>query len=151
MPDSPPWATPQDVRDRWLGGTLDATDEQLTTLIGDAEDTILGEFPDLPDRIDADPSVDGAIPLLRVKKVVARVVMRHVRNPSGERSRMEVSGPFTQNVMFGGDAPGSLYLTDEDRAELAGNRASGGGAFTIDQTPTPSTAQHWLDYGGTWA
>lgn len=140
------WTEPADVRTRWVGEGLDVEDSQLLTLLADAEDTVLREFPDLPERVDA---TDG-IPVLRVKKVIARVVIRHLRNPAGERSRMDVAGAFTQNVMFGGDNPGALYLTDEDRAELGG--AGAGQAFTIDTTPTvlPTSPDTWLAYGGTW-
>lgn len=153
MADSPPWAVPQDVRGRWLGDVpLTASDEQLTTLIADTEDTILREFPDLPDRIDADPSTTtNAIPLARVKKVVARIAIRHLRNPEGIRQTQEGAGPFQRGVTYGGDSPGSLYLTDEDRAELGG--VLSGAAFTIDQTPPsdlPTGAAGWLAYGGAW-
>lgn len=149
MADSPPWAVPSDVRDRWIGGSLDATDGQLATLIADAEDTILSEFPDLPDRIDStDPAT--TIPLLRVKKVVARVVMRHLRNPEGLRSTQEGAGPYQRSTTYGGNEPGSLYLTDEDRAELGG--ALTGAAFTIDQSPpaTVTGPDGWLDLGRAW-
>lgn len=153
---NPPWTEPDDVTGRWIGDDpIPATEDQISTLIADAEDTILREFPTLPDRVytaDAPTDSDNPIPLFRVKKVVARVVIRHLRNPTGQRTRMEVAGPYTENVTYGGDSPGSLYLTDEDREELGGLLT--GAAFTIDQTPklpTPSGAHAWLEYGGTWA
>ena len=123
------WATPQDVRDRWLGPTsIPATDEQISTLIGDAEDTILRVFPDIQDRIDG-----GELPLSRVVKVVCRMVIRHLRNPEGIRSQQEGAGPFQVSRTWGGSEPGALWLTDEDMAELAPGRR--GRAFTIDTTP----------------
>lgn len=123
------WATPQDVRDRWLGpGSIPVSDEQLETLIGDAEDTILRVFPDIQQRID-----NNDLPLDRVVKVVCRMVIRHIRNPEGIRSTQEGAGPFQKSRTFGGDEPGSMYLTTQDFDELApGGR---GRAFTIDTTP----------------
>jgi hypothetical protein len=149
------WTTPADVRGRWVGDDPfpfpEGDDVTLSTLLEDAEDTVLREFPTLPDRVDADPAtVANSIPKRRVAKVVARVVIRHLRNPAGQRSRMDVSGPFTQNVMFGGEEPGALYLTDEDRSELGGTEP--GQAFTIDTTPAiiPTSPETWLELGRTW-
>jgi hypothetical protein len=143
-----PWTIPSDVRDRWIGDEpLSASDTQIGTLIGDAEDLILSEFADLPDRIDA----EGGVPLARVKRVVARVVMRHLRNPEGIRQQQEGAGPYQRSTTYGGNEPGALYLTDEDRAALGGSLS--GAAFTIDQTPTttaPLGPSGWLDYGGTY-
>ncbi len=152
MADPSPWAEPSDVRDRWVGAAaLTATAAQLLTLIADAEDTILREFPDLPDRIDSVEEGVEAIPLLRVKKVVARVVIRHLRNPSGIRQQQEGAGPYQRSTTYGGEEPGALYLTDEDRAELGGRLS--GAAFTIDQTPAVSLSspEAWLAYGGTYS
>lgn len=123
------WATPQDVRDRWLGpGDLPATDTQIATLIGDAEDTIRRAFPDIEGRIDS-----GDLPLPRVVKVVCRMVIRHIRNPEGVRTTQQGAGPFQVSRTYSGDEPGALYLSDQDMAELAPGRR--GRAFTIDTTP----------------
>lgn len=124
-----PWATPQDVRDRWLGSKPPAASEQqLTTLIADAEDSILREFPDIQARITA-----GTLPSTRVVKVVSRMVIRHLRNPEGIRATQEGAGPYQVSRTYGGDEPGALTLTDEDRAELAPPQESG--AFAIDTAP----------------
>lgn len=122
------WTSIDDVKTRWLGGDVPATDAQLATLLEDAEDTILGEFTDLDERITT------GLPIRRVRKVAARMVMRHLRNPSGVRTTQQGAGPFQESTTYGGDEPGALYLTDEDRAELGGH-GSRGGAFTIDTTP----------------
>jgi hypothetical protein len=133
------WAIAQDVRDRWIGPALDVTDAQIDVLIEDAEDTILGEFADIQQRMDdyddpPTPANPKAIPLARVIKVVSRIVMRHLRNPEGRRSTSTGAGPFNESVTFGGDEPGILGLTDEDRRELSGIR-SGQVAFTVNTTP----------------
>ena len=121
-----------DVESRWVGGEVPATQAQVETLLEDAEDTILGEFADLDDRIAA------GLPARRVKKVAARMVIRHLRNPGGVRTTQQGAGPYNESVTYGGEEPGALYLTDEDRAELGGHKV--GGAFTIDTTPAGYTA-----------
>lgn len=151
-----PWTLPADVTGRWVGDNPVPADEtQLAVLIADAEDTVLREFPDMQARIEraagTDTSEGVKVPLVRVKKVVSRMVIRHLRNPEGTRTRMEIGGPFTENVTFGGDDPGAMYLTDEDVKDLGGGGANA--AFTIDNTPAAvivSGPQGWLDAGRTW-
>lgn len=126
------WTAPQDVKDRWLLGDFPVPDSQLMVLIGDAEDTVGSEFADIDARILAE-----TLPVARVQKVVARMVIRHIRNPEGIRQINETTGPFTGSRTYGGAEPGSMYLTDEDRAELAGAK-SGQRAFTIDTVPSTS-------------
>ena len=126
------WTEPGDVRARWIGDPLDVDDTQLTTLLEDIEDTASAEFSDIQARIDA-----GTLPLARVKRVLSRVVIRHLRNPEGLRQSQEQTGPYGSQIMYGGAEPGALALTDEDRAELAG--ASVSRAFTIDTSPAGST------------
>lgn len=143
-----PWAHVSDVRDRWVGpGPFppEISDPQLVTLISDVEDSITGEFPDMQQRIDdyatpPDPPNVRAIPAARVVKVVCRIIIRHVRNPEGMRSKTIGAGPYSTASTYGGDEPGSLYLTDEDRDELAGLGSLGSGqkAYTIDTFPVPS-------------
>ena len=140
-----PWATAANVRDRWVGPgvfPVDATDPKLVTLIGDVEDSILSEFPEIQQRINdaatpPDPPNPRAIPLARVVKVVCRVILRHLRNPEGMRSKQMGAGPYSVGNTYGGDEPGTLALTEEDRNELAGMGSLGGGqkAFTINTIP----------------
>ncbi|HMG44990.1 MAG TPA: hypothetical protein VK611_26895 [Acidimicrobiales bacterium] len=116
------------VTDRWIGeGTVPA-DDVIATIIDDAEDTILAAIPDLQARLD-----DGRIPLARLQKVVARMVIRHFKNPEGYRQMQETTGPFTRGFTHGGDEPGSVFLTSAERRELLGGRE--GRAFQIDTVP----------------
>lgn len=124
------WTDYTDVENRWVGGGFPADEALVTTLIGDAEDTILAEFPTIQDRIDI-----GDLPLSRVQKVVAKMVMRHLRNPKGHRQTTDGAGPFQQSVTYGGDEPGSIYLNDADRAELAPRTSLKGKAFSVEMTP----------------
>lgn len=109
-----PWTTPDQVIDRWLGpGKFPAKDAQVEVLIGDAEDTILREFPDVEARIAA-----NTLKVLTVQKVVARMVIRQLRNPEGRRQTNRVCGPFTDSITYAGDDLGEMTLTDDDRREL---------------------------------
>lgn len=126
------YATYQDVVDRWISPEdIPATQSTVETLLEDAEDTILREFPDIPTRI-----ADGDLPVSRVAKIEARMVIRHLRNPGGLRSTQQGAGPYQQTVTFGGEEPGSLYLTEDDRRELRDPSTLKGKAFTVDNTPS---------------
>lgn len=129
------YATYTDVVARWFDSeTLTATQEQIETLLDDAEDTILREFPTLDDRVDS-----GELPLRRVVKVEVGMVKRHLRNPEGVRSTQQGAGAYQQTITYGGDEPGSLYLTEDDRRELRAASATNGKAFTVDATPANYT------------
>ncbi|WGW12748.1 Gp19/Gp15/Gp42 family protein [Saxibacter everestensis] len=123
------WAEPGDVKARWIGGDpLPVTDQQLTTLIEDAEDVILGEFPTM------NTLVPDTVPKNRVVRVIARMVIRVIRNPEGIRQVQETTGPYSQSETYGGDNPGELYLTDADRRDLSG-RKTAGKAYTVSTVP----------------
>ncbi|QXW04012.1 Gp19/Gp15/Gp42 family protein [Rhodococcus globerulus] len=123
------WTVPQDVLDRWIGTPPEASEDTLKVKIADAEDDILRADPNIQDRIDS-----GALPTIRVVKVVARMLIRHLQNPEGFRSVQQGAGPFQQSQTFGGDEPGALTLTDDDREEL-GIPKRKSRAFSIDMTP----------------
>ena len=123
------WTEVDDVKSRWLEGPVPATDAQIETLLGDAEDAITAAFPTMQARIDGDE-----IPLARVRKVAARMVIRVLRNPGGKRVHQETAGPWSESTTYGGNEPGEIYLSDDDRAELAGTAR--GGAFMIDTLPS---------------
>lgn len=128
------WATYDDIVNRWVGPSVLPDEMVVSTIIEDAEDTILREFPDLVDRIGRDEP-----PLTRVVKVVARMVLRHLNNPQGVRSVQQGSGPFQSSTTFGGNDPGTLALTDADRADLSVPGVSAGKAFIIDLMSRPAT------------
>lgn len=121
---------PADITDRWLLSDPVPADAVLLVLIDDAEDTILAVIPDLEERL-----ADGRIPLARLQKIVARMVIRHVQNPQGVRQTQETTGPFTKGLTYGGDEPGSIYLTPDERRELLGQSSRSGKAFQIDTMP----------------
>ncbi|QOT19730.1 Gp19/Gp15/Gp42 family protein [Paenarthrobacter sp. YJN-5] len=137
-----PWTTPDQVIDRWLGpGKFPVTDSQLVTLIADAEDTILGEFPDVDARITA-----GSLRVDTVRKVVARMVIRQLRNPEGRRQTNTVSGPYTDSVTYAGDDLGEMTLSESDRKELAPRGTSNRRLFSV--YPVSRTEPPVQPFGG---
>lgn len=111
----PRWARAEDVRVRWLSGVLSVDDEQIDVLLEDVEDFLLGEYKDLPERIE-----DGRLTEKRLTRVIVRIAMRVLRNPDGYRQVTSGTGPFTGSATYGGDQPGEVYVTDEDRKDLVG-------------------------------
>lgn len=121
------WTTSGDVLDRWVGSDRPTDENLVETLIGDAEDAIVFEFPDIQERIAA-----GVLPVARVQRVVAAMVTRVIRNPRGVRQVQQSTGPFQRGETFAEARPGELVPTDEERALLGyGARAQRQRAFTI--------------------
>ncbi|MFE9497268.1 Gp19/Gp15/Gp42 family protein [Streptomyces collinus] len=124
------YAEYNDVLSRWTDSEdLPATEAQVETLLGDAEDIIEREFPTLHDRV-----TSGELPERRVVMVEVDMVTRRLRNPGGVRSAQQGAGAYQQTITYGGDEPGSLYLSDEERRLLSG-ASSKNKAFSIDTTP----------------
>lgn len=109
------WADADDVRLRWLNGALSVEDDQIETLLEDTEDFLTGEFTDLTERI-----ADGRLSANRLKRVIVRIAIRVLRNPAGYRQVTSGTGPFTGSATYGGEQPGEIYVTDEDRKDLIG-------------------------------
>lgn len=126
------WTQPSDIRDRWIGDLPLGVEEQyLLTAIEDVEDQFIILVPDLVDEFGA------SIPLTRVKRVVARVVIRHLRNPDGYRSLSEATGPVTASVTYSGDDPGALSVLTED-IEILQGRGAAKGAWSCSMIPDRS-------------
>lgn len=125
------YAEYNDVLSRWTDSEdLPATQAQVEILLGDAEDIIEREFPTVHDRV-----TNGDLPERRVVMVEVDMVTRRLRNPGGVRSAQKGAGPYQETITYGGDEPGSLYLTDEERRLLSGT-SSKNKAFSIDTTPS---------------
>ena len=125
-----PWALPSDVKARWVGPPSTASDATIQTLVGDAERYLQRRFSGLAGSIEA-----GDIDVGDVKAIVARMVIRHLQNPTGIRQSNETEGPFSRGQTFAGDTPGELWsLTDDEVAILSGNDVSGTApkAFSIN-------------------
>lgn len=121
--------TPEMIQAAWIGADVPDNIEKLEYWIGAAGREILARVPSLPARLKNDPT--GAL-AATVTDVVVAVVTRVFRNPSGVRSLMQTTGPFTTNTTYGGDAPGGLELTAGEYARLAPRRSR---AFSVDLFP----------------
>lgn len=123
------YAQASDVIARWVGQNAPADTAQVTTFIEDAETLIAREFPDLADQVDTDDHPTST----EVKMVVCQMVIRVFRNPEGIRSR-SIGGPddFGGSVTYSGTNPGTLTITDEERAILGGPAATARSPFSID-------------------
>ena len=111
----------KDVTDRWIG-EAPFDDGYILIKIADAEDTILSFEPNLLNLI-PDP-----IPVFRFKRVVANMVLRHLKNPDGIRQEQETTDVTSASRTYAGADPGAIVFTDDDKKALFGR---GKGAYTI--------------------
>jgi hypothetical protein len=129
------WTTAAEVVAAWIGDDAPTDFVKVDLWVGRAERLIRSTIPGIVDRLAADPvEVDL---LDNVKDVVTSMVQRVFRNPEGVRTRQESTGPFSGSVTLGGDQPGELWLTSDEKARLS-LTGSGGGAFSIDTIPVTS-------------
>jgi hypothetical protein len=112
--------------------------------IDKAERLVRRRVTDIQTRIDAEAEeVPPSTELLDTTvDVVVAMVARVFRNPAGIRQENETTGPFTTSRTYGGDTPGSLYLTEDELAALQGVEDTTG-AFNIDLIP--STSPFYVD------
>lgn len=114
------------VTKRWPADEpMPFTDDQLDELIGDVEDLLIGRIPDLPGRIGSE------VPRRRLERIMARILIRHARNPAGIRTLQESGGSYSASTTYAGDTPGDLVLTDDDVRDLLNPARTGRQAFTI--------------------
>jgi hypothetical protein len=130
------WTTAAEVVAAWIGDDAPTDMVKVDLWVGRAERLVRATIPGIADRIAADPVVEPDL-LDNVKDVVTSMVQRVFRNPEGVRTRQESTGPFSGSVTLGGDQPGELWLTGDEKARLS-LAGSGGGAFSIDMIPTTS-------------
>src|SRR5699024_770786 len=115
------WATADDVIDSWLGDDVPTDETKVETWIARAERLIRATFPNIQERIDS-----GHVLALqdRVRDVVVAIVTRVCRTPLGYRfvTGLMAAGAFAgyDTVTFGGENPGALALTEDEKALLGG-------------------------------
>ena len=140
------WATAGDVLDAWIGDGAPTDLAKVETWIGMAERLIRREVPDLQGRLDAEAELVPPVTALldTVRDIVISMVTRVFKNPDGKRSIQSASGPLSESITFGGDNPGGLFLSDDERKALLGGR-SGQRAFMVDMIPSTSPySEYWL-------
>lgn len=126
------WVAPNDVIDSWVGGNVPTDAAKLQVWIDRAERLVRRRVPDLQLRIDVEADLfPSSTDLLdTTKDVVIAMVTEVFKNPDGKRSMQSTTGPFSENVTFGGDDPGKLILLPDQAELLSGHNA--GEAFSID-------------------
>ncbi|MCQ9345864.1 hypothetical protein [Corynebacterium phoceense] len=133
------YATPQDVKDRWVGIDTLPGDNVLEAWLDDAETLIFAEIPGIIDKVTADP--DGTW-TRRLIYVEAQLVSQVMRNPDGVRQRAQTAGTFTDSVTYGTETIAqAMSLTPAHRSIL-----TGGGNKHVGIDMTPDLPQHPLDY-----
>lgn len=140
------WTTAEDVLNAWIGDGAPADPVKVDTWIGMAERLIRREVPDLQARIDAEAEIVPPVTdmLETARDIVISMVTRVFKNPDGKRSMQSASGPLSESITFGGDNPGGLFLSDDERRALLGGR-SGQRAFMVDMIPSSSPySEYWL-------
>lgn len=130
------WTTAAEVVSAWIGDDAPSDLVKVETWVGKAERLLRAKVPTLAARVEAEPETEPDL-LGNVKDVVTAMVQRVFRNPEGIRQRQESTGPFTGSVTFGGDQPGSLWVSDAELS-LISPTGSNRGAFTIDTIPVTS-------------
>lgn len=115
------YATWMNVQDRFGRQLTDSERLQVEEWLGDIEDTILGRIPNLAALI-----ADGTLKQRTVVKIEAEAVRRRLDNPQGKLTERIDDYSWTRDSST---ASGSLYLTDEEWAELTPSASSD--AFSI--------------------
>ncbi len=133
MPETP-FATAQDVSDRWRTLTPEET-AVADVLIVDASDIIRTRWPDIDARV-----ASGALTAGSLLRVVANMVKRAMINAGTEglESRSQGAGSFSVSDKFA-NPNANLYLTSEDIRLLGGSQARR--AFAVDLTPSATPAR----------
>lgn len=133
------YATPQDVKDRWVGTDTLPGDNVLEAWLDDAETLIFAEVPGIIDKVTADPDETWTRRLIYVE---AQLVTQVMRNPDGVRQRAQTAGTFTDSVTYGTETIAqAMSLTPAHRSIL-----TGGGNKHVGIDMTPDLPQHPLDY-----
>jgi hypothetical protein len=118
------WTSPQDILDRWVGGSEPTDLDLIQQIINDAESVILAEYPRIDERI-----TDGSLALSTVVMVVSRMAARVLRNPENLSYWQQQTGPFAQGRTYGEDR--DIWLLEKEKQMLA--PTSRGKAFEVNQ------------------
>lgn len=136
------YTTPEMLQEAWLGERLEIKAETVQTWIDRAERMLQREIHSLKSRLenDCDPEL-----LATFQDVVCAMVERKLRNPEGFRSTMDSSGPFTQQTTLGGDNPGALWITPEERQLLLPAEGRGK-AFSVSLYDETAGQKRWPSF-----
>ena len=127
-----------DVERRWLVDEPIPAEAKVTAAIEDAEDALVAAVPDLAQRVN-----DGRVPVGRVHRIVARLVIEKVTNPRGLRTLQTSTGPFSDTHTYGGDRPGQIVVSQADVNELLGRRRQRAFSINTAQYAYRSPVTRW--------
>lgn len=131
-----PLAETFDIEARWRPLT-DAEQQIAPTLIDDASANVRAQAPGVDDRI-----ADGSLDPMLVAGVVARMVIRVLRNPTGAVSRQRQVDDASMSETYDREAVrAEMYLPDADLSLIT--PSCGGGAFTIRPAYVDPTTDTW--------
>lgn len=138
------WTSATEVLAAWIGGDAPTDSALVDVWVGKAERLLRAKVAGLDVRVVASPVTEPDL-LGNVKDVVTAMVQRVFRNPEGIRQRQETTGPFTGSVTYGGEQPGSLWVTDAELAMIS-PAGTNRGAFTVDTLPVTSPySPHYVE------
>lgn len=141
------WTDPENVIESWIGDDAPSDTDLIQVWIDRSERLLRSRIPGLEARVD-DSGGDEPDLLEMVQDVVVAMVTRVFRNPEGRRQTSSTTGPFSEQVTFGGDEPGSMWLTDDEYDMLAGSTTGRYHAFQIDPLigyTLPTPADSWSE------
>lgn len=133
------WTLPKDIIDSWVGPGVPDDPAKLQIWIDRAERLVRRNVKALQERIDAEADLIPPVTDLldAARDVVISMVTEVFKNPEGKRSIQQTTGPFSENVTFGGDNPGKLVFLPEYANQLSGFIP--GESFVVDLiAATPS-------------
>lgn len=139
-----PFADVQDVAAIWRP-LSDAETVLAASWISEASQQVRDEVPDV-DGLDVDERVAaGVLSAATVRSVVARMVLRVLKNPEGARQRSQTVDDYSESITVDGSlSSGEMFISPREMARLLGSRGGSVSAFSVDTAP----AQALL--GGPW-
>lgn len=141
------YATPEDVRKRWLSTDPLPDDQIIQEWLDDAEIIIFAEVPHLADKITEDPDGEWH---RRVVVVEVQLVSQAMKNPDGVRQRSQTAGVFTDSSTFGTETISqAMQITPAHRAILTEGTKKNFGLDMTPKRPGPHPFEHaWINGPG---
>jgi hypothetical protein len=140
-----PFASPQDVADRWRPLTEDEL-PKVSALLRDASVTIRARFPGIDSQV-----TSGAVDKDAVLAVCSRMVKRAMLAPSdGISQTSETVGPYSGSQTYANPL-GNIFLTAADINDIIGYQPRGSSHrysnTTIRRTPSLTDLEGLYDGG----
>lgn len=124
------WATSADVLRLWVGDRKPTNSDQVDAFCEIAQSIVVGEFPDIEQRIANDPALR-----VRAKFVVIQQVAGIYKNPENLRYFQESTGPWLRAGNVADQLLKQMTLTDDQRRQLAPVKKRRGGMTDMDPSP----------------